>query len=188
MDWKYWGKPVPNLGDKNAEILIIGLAPAAHGANRTGQMFTGDNSGLWLFRALHQNGLSNMINSSSRTDGLKLKNTLISSVCHCAPPENKPTPKEISNCLPYFEQTFRALKPKVTICLGGLAWNQLFKFLKEKGLWKKARPKFGHLAVVKLPDGTSVIGSYHPSQHNTFTGRLTEDMFSKVFKKAKALC
>ncbi len=184
-DWDYWGKPVPNFGDYKAKLIILGLAPAAHGANRTGQMFTGDNSGLWLFRALHRAGFANKKNAKSLKDNLKLKNALITSVCHCAPPANKPTAKEIANCASYLKESLEVTKPKVFLALGGIAWKELFRFLKNEGLWTQAYPKFAHNSVVKLNKNQIALSSYHPSQHNTFTGRLTEDMFDEVFATAK---
>ena len=156
IEEKYWGRPVPNFGDPNARLLIVGLAPGAHGANRTGRMFTGDRSGDWLFRALHDAGFANQSESTSRDDGLELIDCAITNVCNCAPPQNKPTPGEIEACRPFLRQTIALLPTRV-----------------------------GHGAVAELADGRKLIGSYHPSQQNTFTGKLTRDMFDQVMQLAK---
>lgn len=170
----YWGRPVPNFGDPEATRLIVGLAPAAHGANRTGRMFTGDRSGQWLYRALYRAGVANQPTFEYADDGLKLNGVLITAVCHCAPPENKPTPDEISNCNRYMsELIYDQTRWKSILCLGGIAWGQVFKTLGERV------PKFGHGVVI---DGGKfrIVGSYHPSQQNTFTGRLTEEMLDEA--------
>ncbi len=186
MDWKYWGKPVPNFGDYKGRILIVGLAPAAHGANRTGRMFTGDRSGDWLYRALHEAGFANQSEAVSSKDGLILKDALITAVAHCAPPLNKPTTKEIQNCEAFLVETIEKMKNlRCFLALGGIAWNATFRFLKSQNLWNSKIPKFGHAEIVKLDDGRFVIGSYHPSQQNTFTGRLTKEMLDNVFKKIR---
>ncbi len=177
----YWGKPVPNFGDPKGEILIVGLAPAAHGANRTGRMFTGDRSGEWLYRALFKAGLANQPHCSSISDGLKLKNCLITAVAHCAPPDNKPMPTEIQNCQEFFEGTMRAQKPKYVVALGSIAWNAIYAYFHRAKLINSARPKFAHGAKYLTNNGTTIIGSYHPSQQNTFTGRLTEEMLDNIF-------
>lgn len=186
-DQNYWGKPVPSFGDPAAEVMILGLAPAAHGANRTGRMFTGDRSGDWLYRALFRAGFANQPESVDAKDGLQLINAYISAAARCAPPDNKPTRKEIQNCLPYLEQEL-ALMPqvKVLIALGGIALNTLWPMIAPVlSNGKKApRPKFGHAEKISLNDGRILILSYHPSQQNTFTGRLTEPMFDQVFKMA----
>ena len=168
-DEDYWGKAVPNFGDPDARHLIVGLAPAAHGANRTGRMFTGDRSGDWLYRALHRAGVANQPQSVSTDDGLKLRGVLVTAVCHCAPPDNKPEPAEIANCRPYLTELLQGREWAGILCLGGLAWQQVFRLMGEKA------PKFGH-GVVHDFNGTRIVGSYHPSQQNTFTGRLTEPM------------
>ena len=168
--WDYWAKPVPDFGDPNAEHLIVGLAPAAHGANRTGQMFTGDRSGDWLFRALHKAGAANLPKAESIDDGLTLKNVLITASCHCAPPDNKPTPEELRNCQPYLLDVLGSRKWKSILCLGSIAWKNVLKNLSEK------RQPFCHLAIHKTEGGIKIVGSYHPSQQNTFTGKLTEQM------------
>lgn len=185
QEWTYWGKPVPNFGDSNAEILIVGLAPAAHGANRTGRMFTGDRSGEWLYRALYKSGLANQTECTSIDDGLKLSNTIVTAVTHCAPPDNKPTPREICNCRPFLESTIKITQPKIFVALGAIAWNAILQYYITMGEKYNKKPKFGHLAEYRFSDGKILLGSYHPSQQNTFTGRLTEEMLDKVFARAK---
>lgn len=170
QDWTYWAKPVPDFGDPSATRLIVGLAPAANGANRTGQMFTGDQSGFWLYRALHKAGAANMPNAERVEDGLCLKGVLITAVCHCAPPDNKPSTDEISNCRSYLVDMLQSRQWESILCLGGLAWSNVLRSLGEK-----QRP-FGHLAVFQTASGIRLVGSYHPSQQNTFTGKLTEPM------------
>lgn len=191
----YWGKAVPSFGDPNAEILIVGLAPAAHGANRTGRMFTGDNSGLWLYRALHTVGLANQPNSEHANDGLTLNNVWITTICHCAPPQNKVLPEEIFNCQPFLRQELALLtKVKVVVCLGSVGLNGFWKSLKTTPqLWDRfsiqampKKPAFGHNVVTELSPRLTVITSYHPSQQNTFTGKLTEPMLDAVFTHANA--
>lgn len=191
---KYWGKPVPNFGDPDAKILIVGLAPAAHGANRTGRMFTGDNSGLWLYRALAKAGLANASGTrqdpyeANTHDGLKLKSTMITAVVHCAPPENKPSPGEIENCSPYLLRQISELENlKVFLVLGQIALKGLWQVLPED--WKPSRgiPKFSHGAEIMLTNGMSIVCSYHPSQQNTFTKKLTEPMLDRVIARAKHL-
>lgn len=187
-DQLYWGRPVPSLGDPNARVLLVGLAPAAHGGNRTGRMFTGDRSGDWLYRALHKAGFANQAESVNLSDGLCLKDCYISAVAHCAPPDNKLLPGEIVNCRPYFATELSLLKNvRVIIALGKVAWDAILRepqFALPKG---EAKPKFGHGLVYELNEQVFLIGSYHPSQQNTFTGRLTEPMFDSVFERAKTL-
>lgn len=187
LDWDYWGKPVPDFGDKKAKFLIVGLAPAAHGANRTGRMFTGDRSGQWLYRALHRAGFANQPTYETADDGLKLINCAITAVARCAPPDNKPLPDEVRNCQPFFQRTFDVLKPQVVLALGGIAWNATLEELKRQEAWSGRKPIFSHGAEVRLDDGRVLLGSYHPSQQNTFTGRLTEPMFDQVFARAQSL-
>ena len=170
QDWTYWAKPVPDFGDPHADRLIVGLAPAANGANRTGQMFTGDRSGDWLYRALHKAGAANLPKADQIEDGLALKGVLITATCHCAPPDNKPTPDEIANCRPYLEQMLASRRWVSVLCLGSIAWSNVLRALGEK------QQKFGHLAIHETTSGIRLVGSYHPSQQNTFTGKLTEEM------------
>jgi uracil-DNA glycosylase family 4 len=184
----YWGRPVPSFGDPDARVLIIGLAPAAQGGNRTGRMFTGDRSGDWLYRALHKAGFANQAESVNLSDGLHLKDCYITAAAHCAPPENKPKPNEIANCRPYLVQELKLLKNlKVVIALGKIGFDTI---LREPPLaWEKgtSKPQFGHGLIYDLPSGLTLIGSYHPSQQNTFTGKLTEPMFDSVFAHARRI-
>ncbi len=191
----YWGKAVPSFGDPNAKILIVGLAPAAHGANRTGRMFTGDNSGLWLYRALHTAGLANQPNSDHIADGLTLKNVWITAICHCAPPQNKVLPEEIVNCAPFLQQELTLLRNlKVVVCLGSVALNGFWKTLQTSPELQERfgivslpkKPAFGHSVVTPIGPQITVITSYHPSQQNTFTGKLTVAILDDVFAKAKS--
>ncbi len=182
-DWDYWGRGVPSFGPPDARILIVGLAPAAHGANRTGRMFTGDRSGDWLYRALHQAGLANQPRSESRDDGLKLLGTRITSVVRCAPPQNKPTTTERDRCLPYLRRELAALPDlRIIICLGAYAWDNALRELSIR-----PRPKFAHGAEITVPNGPIVLASFHPSQRNTFTGKLTEPMLAAIFTRAAEL-
>jgi uracil-DNA glycosylase len=184
-DELYWGRPVPSFGDANARLLVIGLAPAAHGGNRTGRVFTGDRSGDWLYRALHKAGFANQPNSTALSDGLFLKDCYITAAAHCAPPENKLLPSEIQNCRPYLVKELALLKRlRVIVALGKVAWDTVMRepqFAPPKGT---AKPKFGHGLVYDIRPGLALIGSYHPSQQNTFTGKLTEPMFDRVFTLA----
>jgi uracil-DNA glycosylase family 4 len=178
-DDDYWGRPVPNFGDPDGDILIVGLAPAAHGANRTGRMFTGDRSGDWLFRALHRAGLASQAEATHAGDGLELSRVLITAVCHCAPPDNKPTRDEIKTCAGFLNETVSMRSWSTVICLGSLAWAETMKFYGVS-----PRPKFGYGSQHQIEDGPLIIGSYHPSQQNTFTGRLTEQMLDDVIELA----
>jgi uracil-DNA glycosylase len=181
-DWTYWGKPVPGFGDANAELLIIGLAPAAHGANRTGRMFTGDSSGDWLYRALYETGFANQPNSASKDDGLQLTNVFISAVARCAPPDNKPLPEEIANCSPYLEKEIELLhNVKVILCLGHISFNHYCKLHGLKGL------DFAHGKKHKLNNGITLVTSYHPSKQNTQTGRLKWEDWLRVFSEIRTM-
>lgn len=186
-EWEYWGRPVPNFGDARAQLLIVGLAPAAHGANRTGRMFTGDRSGEWLYRALHRAGFATQSESHDRDDGLRLISCAITAICHCAPPQNKPTAEEQAACLTWLQATMDLIPFRAILCLGGLAWNQVSRELAHRGLITGRRPKFAHGATCLLDGGRALVGSYHPSQQNTFTGRLTEQMLDDVFVRAREL-
>ncbi len=184
-EWDYWGKPVPNFGDPQAELLIVGLAPAAHGANRTGRMFTGDRSGDWLYRALYRAGFANQPHATHADDGLTLSNCAITAVCHCAPPDNKPTKEELAACRSWLQQTFDVLNPRVLVALGQIAWKETLIELTRRGWLDSRAGKFSHGAQLSLREGRWLIGSYHPSQQNTFTGRLTEPMLDAVFTSAR---
>ncbi len=176
-EWTYWGLPVPNFGDPAATRLIVGLAPAAHGANRTGRMFTGDRSGEWLFRALYKAGAANQAESSSKDDGLRLRGVLITAIVHCAPPDNKPTPTEIAFCRTHLTATLCLSSWDSILCLGSLAWHHTLKALGERPC------QFGHGASIRTTEGIEVLASYHPSQQNTFTGKLTEEMLDEVTRR-----
>jgi uracil-DNA glycosylase len=183
----YWSKPLPSFGDPQARVLIVGLAPAAQGGNRTGRMFTGDRSGDWLFEALHRFGFADRPTSEKADDGLRLQEAYITATIRCAPPQNKPLPEEIAACRPYLRQELDLLKKvRVFIPLGQVAFQQLLKNLKTGGLTIPGL-KFGHGQVYPLPDGRVIITSYHPSQQNTFTGKLTRPMFYDVFEKGREL-
>ena len=173
----YWGRGVPIFGDPEAERLIVGLAPAAHGANRTGRMFTGDRSGDWLYRALHTAGVASQPTSVRVGDGLTLKGAMICATAHCAPPDNKPTPEEIGNCSRYLTALLESRRWKAVLCLGGIAWGQVHKRMGEK------LTPFGHGKSHCAANGTLIVASYHPSQQNTFTGRLTEAMLDEAVSR-----
>ncbi len=187
-DEAYWGKPVPPMGDPNARLLIVGLAPAAHGGNRTGRIFTGDRSGDWLFASMYRNGFASQPTSTHIGDGLVLIDAYVTAVVHCAPPDNKPTPEERDNCLPYLVRELDLLtNVRVIVCLGGYALNGV-----SRALGLRPFPKFGHGVEVPLPDpdrrsGSTIVCSFHPSQQNTFTGLLTEEMLDGVFARAREL-
>ena len=185
----YHDGPVASWGESDAKLLIVGLAPAAHGANRTGRLFTGDRSGDWLFRALFRAGFASQASSTNAQDGLELRGCYITAACHCAPPDNKPLPSELANCRPFLHAELRELKQlRVVMGLGKIGFDAAFDALKSVGLTElKSRPKFEHCAEIELNSRLTLMGTYHPSQQNTFTGRLTETMLDAVFKRAKAL-
>ena len=188
-DWSYWGKPVPGFGDPSARFLIVGLAPAAHGANRTGRMFTGDSSGDWLYEALFRHGFASQPGSTSREDGLTLRDCFITASARCAPPDNKPTQAELDTCQPFLEAELRLLaNVRVTVVLGHMAHRQ---WLRATGSWGRLtpaeRPPFGHGTVHDVGNDAFLITSYHPSRQNTNTGRLTRAMWHDVFRTAREL-
>ncbi|HEY6442471.1 MAG TPA: uracil-DNA glycosylase [Candidatus Acidoferrales bacterium] len=183
-EWRYWGKPVPGFGDPSATLLILGLAPAAHGANRTGRMFTGDRSGDFLYKALYRAGFANQPTSIRRDDGLKLHNAYISATLRCAPPANKPLPSELVNCKPYFERELKLIRPRAVLALGGIAMRAYLLVLKQQGAIERPTEfTFRHGASYDLgPNLPRLFVSYHPSQQNTFTGKLTEAMLANVLQ------
>ena len=181
-DEEYWGRPIPGFGDPGAAIYILGLAPAAHGANRTGRVFTGDRSGDWLFASLHRTGFANQPTSEHDGDGLRLRGAFIAAAVRCAPPANKPLPEERDNCLPYAAEELELIRPRVVVCLGAFAWDAACRLLTLR-----PKPRFGHLAEHAMDGGPVLLGSYHPSQQNTFTGTLTEPMMDAVLQRAAGL-
>jgi len=198
VDDEYWGRPVPSFGDPAARILIVGLAPGAHGANRTGRMFTGDRSGEWLYGALHRAGLATRPESTWRDDGLELESAWLTAAVRCVPPANKPTSAERQACRPFLEREVLALgELQAIVALGGFAWDAILRVLRDLGHGiPSPKPKFGHGAEVEIGAGSAsglqaggltLIGSYHPSQQNTFTGRLTREMFDAVWSRAVAV-
>jgi uracil-DNA glycosylase family 4 len=192
-DWTYWGRPVPSFGSLEARLLVVGLAPAAHGANRTGRMFTGDRSGDWLYRALHRAGFASQPTSAHIGDGLELRDCRITAPIHCAPPDNKPTPEELTNCRGYLEDELRSMKDvRVVVALGMVGFKAYLRTRAGLG-WPnpKPLPKFGHGETATLggpgDDPIMLVGCFHPSQQNTFTGRLTEAMLDDVFRAARRI-
>jgi len=186
-DQRYWGKPVPSFGDPRARLLVLGLAPAAHGGNRTGRIFTGDRSGDWLFRALHKAGFASQQTSIDRNDGLRLLDCYVTAAVRCAPPQNKPTPPENANCRPYLLRELELLsRLRVIVALGRFAFDAV---IASVGLLQPSsrRPDFKHGAEISLTGGVTLIASFHPSQQNTFTGKLTEPMFDRVFTRAQKI-
>jgi uracil-DNA glycosylase family 4 len=181
-DEDYWGRPVPGFGDPDARVYVLGLAPAAHGGNRTGRVFTGDRSGDWLFASLYRTGFANQPESRHADDGLELRDLWIAAAVRCAPPANKPLPEERDNCLPYAADELRLIRPEVIVCLGKFAWDAACQLL---GI--RPRPRFGHLAEHRTEGCPVLLGSYHPSQQNTFTGKLTEPMLDAVFEQARKI-
>lgn len=186
-DQEYWAKPVPSFGDPRARLLVLGLAPAAHGGNRTGRIFTGDRSGDWLFRALHKAGFANQPASVDRDDGLRLRDCYVTAAVRCAPPQNKPLPQENANCRPYLLRELELLKRvRVIVALGRFAFDAAIASI---GLQARSsrRPEFKHAGELRLTRGVTLLASFHPSQQNTFTGRLTEPMFDRVFTRARKI-
>lgn len=189
LNWDYWAKPVPGFGDPQARLLILGLAPGAHGSNRTGRPFTGDGSGNFMYPVLHKAGFASQPNAIHSGDGLRLLDAYITSPVRCAPPENKPTPQEIATCAPYLDREFAALTNiKVVVVLGKIAFDSYLNYLKRRGeLKSKSGFEFGHGETYPLPNGCTLLCSYHPSLQNTLTGKLTEKMFLDIFRKARRL-
>ena len=186
-DEDYWGRPVPGFGDAHPDAMIVGLAPAAHGANRTGRVFTGDRSGDWLFAALHRAGFASQSLSVSRGDGQVLTGARVTAAVRCAPPENKPTPAERDRCLPFLQREIALTAPRVIVALGAFGWAAVVKALLDLRFpVPRPRPRFGHGAEVEIGP-VKLLGCYHPSQQNTFTGRLTEAMLDQVLQRARAL-
>jgi len=183
-DEEYWGRPIAGFGDSAARVYVLGLAPVAHGGNRTGRVFTGDRSGDWLFGSLHRTGFANQPRSERRGDGLRLEGAWVAAAVRCAPPANKPLPDERDRCLPYTAKELELMPDvRVVVCLGGFAWDCALRLL-DSGA--RPRPRFGHAAEHELPAGRLLLGCYHPSQQNTFTGRLTIEMIDAVFERARA--
>jgi len=183
IDQEYWGRPVPGFGDPNARILVVGLAPGAHGSNRTGRNFTGDASGAFLYPALHRAGFANQPTAESRSDGLVLTDLYLTASGRCAPPDNKPSPEELNNCQSFLERELEILKPQVIVCLGSIAFARVLRIYSIRN----AAWKFGHNALYQMENGTWILCSYHPSQQNTLTGKLTTVMFDEIWAKARVL-
>jgi uracil-DNA glycosylase len=182
-DEEYWGRPLPGFGDPDARVYVLGLAPAAHGGNRTGRVFTGDRSADWLYASMHRTGFANQATSLHRDDGLRLEGAFVAAAVRCAPPANKPLPGERDNCLPYASEELALIAPAVVVCLGAFAWDAACRLLQLR-----PKPRFGHGTEFVPPDGGPVLlGTYHPSQQNTFTGKLTEPMLDAVFARAREL-
>lgn len=188
-DWEYWGRPVPSFGDPKARVMALGLAPGAHGSNRTGRPFTGDGSGDFLYPVLHETGFASQPKATSRQDGMKLNGLWITAVARCAPPGNKPTPEELRSCAPWLDQEIKLLASlRVVVCLGRIAFDGLLAHLIRAGELKtRAGFTFAHGAEYKLPGGLIAIASYHPSLQNTNTGKLTRPMLVKIFRRARKL-
>lgn len=188
LGWTYWGKPVPGFGDSKAQLLILGLAPGAHGSNRTGRMFTGDGSGVFLYQALYDAGFASQPTALRLDDGLRLNNAYITAAARCAPPENKPLPSELLNCRPYLERELEILQPRVVLALGKIAWDVYLSILNRRNvIASRAAYPFAHGAEAEFPVvGVRLFGVYHPSQQNTQTGKVTAAMYAKVFKRIRA--
>ena len=190
MDWDYWAKPVPGFGDPEARVLLLGLAPGAHGSNRTGRPFTGDASGKFLYPILYKTGFASQPNAERIGDGMELIDCYITAAVRCAPPDNKPAPEEIANCAPYLDREVEALKNlRVVVALGKIGFEAYLNFVKRQGFTiAKKDYVFGHAAEYRMPNGITLLGSYHPSNQNTATGKLTEKMFIEIFRRAKKSC
>jgi uracil-DNA glycosylase family 4 len=188
-DWEYWGKPVPGFGDPNARVLVLGLAPGAHGSNRTGRPFTGDASGTFMYPVLYETGFANQPTATDRNDGLVLTDLYITAAGRCAPPANKPLPQELANCAPYLERELEGLeKLRVIVALGRIGFDAYLNYMKRRKLIAgRGAYEFGHGAEFSLPDGRILLASYHPSNQNTQTGKLTKEMFGKIFQRARLL-
>jgi len=188
-DWDYWGKPVPGFGDPNAHVLVLGLAPGAHGSNRTGRPFTGDASGTFLYPVLYEAGFANQPTATDCRDGLVLTDLYITAAGRCAPPDNRPLPQEVANCAPYLARELEGVKNlRVIVALGRIGFDAYLNYLRRRRLIAgKAAYEFGHGAEFLLPDGRILLASYHPSNQNTQTGKLTKEMFRKIFKRARQL-
>jgi uracil-DNA glycosylase family 4 len=188
-EWDYWGKPVPGFGDPDARVLIMGLAPGAHGSNRTGRPFTGDASGNFMYPVLYETGFANQPTATHRNDGLRLRDLYITAAARCAPPENKPLPEELAHCAPFLDREIEGLKKvKIVVALGKIGFDAYLNYLKGRGLLaSKGLYEFRHGAHYEMPDGTILLASYHPSNQNTQTGKLTRKMFVEIFKQAARL-
>jgi uracil-DNA glycosylase family 4 len=189
LEWTYWGKPVPGFGDPHARILVLGLAPGAHGSNRTGRPFTGDASGNFLYPVLYETGFASQPTATRRDDGLKLTGLYITAAVRCAPPDNQPLPQELANCAPYLERELDGLKQvKVVVALGKIGFDAYLNYLKRRG-WLKSKTGyiFRHAATYPTPDGKTLLASYHPSNQNTQTGKLTREMFVRIFREGARL-
>jgi uracil-DNA glycosylase family 4 len=188
-DWDYWGKPVPGFGDPNARVLVLGLAPGAHGSNRTGRPFTGDSSGNFMYPVLHETGFANQAMATDRNDGLVLRDVYITAAARCAPPDNKPLPQELSNCAPFLELELDGLKElKVVVALGKIGFDAYLNYLKRRAvISSKVLYVFRHGARYQMPNGKLLLASYHPSNQNTNTGKLTRQMFGEIFREARRL-
>jgi uracil-DNA glycosylase len=188
-EWDYWGKPVPGFGDPHARVLILGLAPGAHGSNRTGRPFTGDASGKFMYPVLYDTGFANQTTATDRNDGLELKSLYITSAVRCAPPDNKPLPSELANCSEYLDRELEGLKEvKVVVALGKIGFEAYLNYLKRQGMLKTRQPYlFKHGVSYQMPNGRTLLASYHPSNQNTQTGKLTREMFVTIFETARKI-
>lgn len=189
LDWEYWGKPVPGFGDPNARVLIMGLAPGAHGSNRTGRPFTGDASGSFMYPILYEAGFASQPTATDRNDGMKLTDLYITAAVRCAPPDNKPLPQELANCSAFLDREIAGLeKVKVVVALGKIGFDAYLNYVKRRGLLASKKAfVFRHGASYQLPDGKILLASYHPSNQNTQTGKLTREMFTEIFRQARML-